>query len=391
MLLPELRARSASPWPCALRAGALLLLGGTGFAQALVNGGVVRGSIATPGEQDTYTFDAGPGDWFELRVANVAGATFAPRIEVFNPRGALLRSAASAEIAVIDTTRVDGGLSQHTPAGTYTVVVASVEGTRTPTGDYDVHFVLAARDIGEALLDGVTVTGELTRGELDTFTFTAPAGQTIMGTITRLQGSSFRLRGEHIGPTGGRGVGVGGNVIHFTNSTTPGGVHTIVVSDGTPDATGTGRYSVVVHGIPDAPPSPATVFWPSELSSDPLLLDAGGHTGLGPRIGDPAQPFNVLLDCTGADAPGVYLLTLSTGFQSAATTPWGWLYLAGPRPFEKLGQHQRSLESWFPQPAGFVLPNDVTLVGRSFTVQGACGGSAGSLRLSTALTQTIGG
>ena len=47
--------------------------------------------------------------------------------------------------------------------------------------------------------------------------------------------------------------------------------------------------SLVVHGVAAAPPSPASVFWPRERPSDPLLLDDAGHSGLGPRIADPAQ------------------------------------------------------------------------------------------------------
>jgi hypothetical protein len=121
-----------------------------------------------------------------------------------------------------------------------------------------------------------------------------------------------------------------------------------------------------------------------------LLLDIAGNPGLGPRIGAPDEPFNVSIDCTAADSPSIYALALSTGTQAAWKTPRGWLYLDGPRLLRKLGRHEQSVEAWFLEPTGFPLPNDPSLVGMTYTVQGVCGGFGGSLRLSNAITQTIG-
>src|SRR6185503_12797667 len=121
--------------------------------------------------------------------------------------------------------------------------------------------------------------GEIERGELDSFTFAAEAGQTIEGTITALNGGALRLRVERFGRQS-YSVGIG-TTHHFTTTSSPGGIQTIVVSDGSSTATGTGRYSIVVHGVSAAPPYPPSVFWPSENRSDPLLLDNAGHSGLG--------------------------------------------------------------------------------------------------------------
>jgi hypothetical protein len=81
---------------------------------------------------------------------------------------------------------------------------------------------------------------------------------------------------------------------------------------------------------------------------------------------------------------------LSLNVHGAASTPWGWGYLDGPVQMRTTGTHAQSAESWFPAPAGLVLPNDPALIGVTYTVQGLCGGFGGSMRLSGAITQTIG-
>jgi hypothetical protein len=374
---------------CILRACGALLLGGTAFAQSLVNGGAVRGTLATPDEQHTYTFEARGGDRFELRLVDVDDSAFTPELELFNPEGELLRTNASPDVVVVPTTEVVRGRGT-TPPGTYTVVVSHADDVRSQSGTYDLHLVLMPGANGDGeLLDGLTVFGEIERGDLDSFTFTAEAGQQFEGTITPLFGGTLRLRVEWASPNQGFAVGTGGT-FHFSGSTSPGGLHTLVLSDASPSATGTGLYSIVVHGTSAAPPYPPSVFWPGEFGNEPLLLDNAGHSGLGPKIGDAGEPFNVSIDCSRADSPALFVLSISTGFQAALTTPRGWLYLDGPRLLTRFGRHTRSLETWFPEPAGLAVPNDLALVGTSYTVQGGCGGIGGSMRLSGAITQTIG-
>lgn len=369
-----------------LRACGALLVGGSAFAQSLVSGGVVRGTISAPGEQDTYTFEARRRERFEMRLVDVHGTDFHPQIELYNPNGALISTSASPDVAVIDTREVV--VLTDTGPGTYTVVVSHASGARGHTGDYALHFVLApGANAGAELLDGVTVFGEIGLGELDSFTFVTEAGRTVTGTVTPLHGGTLRLRVERFSASG-YSVGTGGT-FQFTTTSSPGGLETLVVSDGSSTATGTGRYSILLHGLPAAPPYPPSVFLPSQSPSDPSLLDNAGNSGLGPRIGDPGEPFNVAIDCTAADTSSVYALLLSTDVRSAASSPWGWVYLDGTVLVRTHGMHLQSVESWFPAP-GVSLPDDLALVGRTYTVQGLCGGFGGSVRLSSAITQTIG-
>lgn len=384
ILTDETIRTEALAW--ALRGCGVFLLGGSVFAQSLVNGGVVRGTISRPGETDTYTFDANHFDWFTLRLVDEEASSFSPQIEVYQPNGSLVQSSTSPDVAVIESTKVFVG-------GTYTVVVSNASTTRYETGAYALHFVLApgANEGGE-LLDGLTVFGEIELGDLDSYTFVVEEGQTVSVTTATLTGlGTLSLRKEFLGPSGGYAMGTG-SLGQFTTSTP--GLHTMVLSDASDTATGTGRYLIVAHGLSAAPPYPPSVFrLPENLRYGPLLLDNAGNPGLGPRIGEPREPFNVSIDCGLMESPSFYSLSIWTGVQSGLSTPWGLLYTDGQRLLRKSGLHTQSVETWFPPDTGLPLPNDPSLVGISYTVQGICGGGVylWPARLSSAITQTIGG
>src|SRR6185503_1484166 len=67
------------------RASGALLLCGSAFAQSLVNGGVVSGTISAPGERDSLTFRLFLLESFQIRVVDVNASAFSPQIEVYNP------------------------------------------------------------------------------------------------------------------------------------------------------------------------------------------------------------------------------------------------------------------------------------------------------------------
>ncbi len=64
--------------------------------------------------------------------------------------------------------------------------------------------------------------------------------------------------------------------------------------------------------------------------------------------------------------------------------------LGGSEFLGKVGFHSQSVETWFPTPAGMVVPNDPALVGMTFAVQGFVGNYSPGGRLSSAIVQTIG-
>lgn len=122
-------------------------------------------------------------------------------------------------------------------------------------------------------------------------------------------------------------------------------------------------------------------------SKEPCVVRSGGAP---PRVGNPGEPFHVLLDCSGASSPGALAIWTTSDSRAALATRMGWLYLGGRRLLATSGLHARSSQTWFAAPAGLVLPSAPGSVGHGFTVQGVCGGyPGGRARLSNALTQTI--
>lgn len=130
---------------------------------------------------------------------------------------------------------------------------------------------------------------------------------------------------------------------------------------------------------------------PPQLISDPGLADSAGNPALGPKILDPIDRFNVSLDCSGAAAPGVYVVILRPSYFPLPTpTGFGYSWGIGPRLLTRTGLHARNVVEAYPFP-GAMLPYDVSFVGLQYVAQGFCGDPAsGGGRLSNALVQWIG-
>ncbi len=126
---------------------------------------------------------------------------------------------------------------------------------------------------------------------------------------------------------------------------------------------------------------------PAELVSDPLLADTGGDPGLGPKINDATEVFDLSLDCSGMATGGVTTMVLRASHLAAPlSTGFGNLWLSGPVWSKRPGVHTQNVVSW----GAVVLPNDPSLAGIEFTVQGFCSQSGGGSRLSSGLVQTVG-
>ncbi|MBN8248299.1 MAG: hypothetical protein J0L84_12770, partial [Verrucomicrobia bacterium] len=142
---------------------------------ALANGGRHDGEL-TRGDMDPWTFEAATGDRIFLRMATDSAY---PKFTVLAPDGSGLGVAS------------DGSSSRDVElqfvaasAGIHTVVA---EGQYAgDSGPYALHFVkipgildVPPGDQGGALVNGFSHAGDLTRGDLDPWTFTAQAGDRV--------------------------------------------------------------------------------------------------------------------------------------------------------------------------------------------------------------------
>ena len=203
---------------------------------SLINGGVVTGSILYPSEQDSYTFTANAGENFQIRAADTSNSDFVPHIRLYDPSGSSVGSSVGQDVATL------GGLSHKT--GTYTLVVGDAYPFNR-TGNYDIYFArMPGANEGGTLTNGGVVSGEIDLGDLDSYTFTANAGENFQIRAADTSNSDFvphiRLydpSGSSVGSSAGQDVATLGGLIHTT------GTYTIVVGDAYP-FNRTGNYNL---------------------------------------------------------------------------------------------------------------------------------------------------
>src|SRR5438552_14113260 len=217
---------------------------------ALTNGAHETGTISPAGDTDTWTFSANAGDGIVLRV----GATnFVPEIQLYGPDSALIGDAFTANGNFRDAELIlratNGGpytvvISSHFPlnTGTYGLTLAQPPGT----------FVTSAGDEGGTLTNGVNQAGTMELGDLDMWSFTATAGDSL---LLRMGATGFVPEIRLFGPDGALvadAFTINGNnrdaqlFVQATNS----GLYTVVV--GSYFLNNSGTYNLTLAKSPGA-------------------------------------------------------------------------------------------------------------------------------------------
>ena len=215
-------------------------------ASVLVNGANQTGIIFTNTVADSYIFTANTGDSINLRLGTT---DFSGRLQLYGPNAALL--------AAVGNYPVNDDLIAYTAtnSGTFTVLVSSA--VVNDSGTYALHlaqvpeaFIVPAGDEGGAMTNGGNYAGTNTLGDLDMFTFTAVAGDSIN---LRLGTTNFIGKLQLFGPSGVLLQSVGtypnkDDLIAYT--ATNSGTFTVLVSDGY--GGGTGTYALHLAQMPEA-------------------------------------------------------------------------------------------------------------------------------------------
>ena len=202
---------------------------------ALTNGSSNAGTIDL-GDLDLWNFTASQGDNLSLRM----GATgFRPRLDVYDPKGVLLASAAGSGSSSSDAPLTTIATSE----GTYTVIAQSyyVNGTGAYTlnlAKVPGEFVVSPGDEGGALINGMATSGNWTKGDQDLWTFEATTGDNL---FLRIGSPGIRPLIRLYGPTGILiATGAGGS-----SSDNDATVQTIATNNGTFTAVVQGYYENV--------------------------------------------------------------------------------------------------------------------------------------------------
>ena len=200
---------------------------------ALINGGLRSGFIDL-GDLDSYTFSASAGEGYQLRMVDVAITSLTPQMWLYNPAGSLVSTAWGTNVAAL------AGVVPST--GTYTLVVA--DRNNSGTGAYDVHYTLApGANEGGALVNGGTLNGFIDLGDLDSFTYTALAGEGIDLQMVDTALTTLTPQMWLYNPAGTLVVTAWGtNVATIATTAATTGTYTLVLADR--NNSGTGAYGL---------------------------------------------------------------------------------------------------------------------------------------------------
>ncbi len=208
----------------------------------LVNGGSVSGVIVSAGQQDSYTFDATAGQAIQLRLVDVNLTSLVPKLRLLGPGGGVMENTWAGTVAAVNTAA---------PAtGTYTVEVK--DQFSTATGAYELHFVLVpgANEHG-ALINGGVRSETVGLGDLDSYVFTANAGDVIQLRMADLDKTALVPDIRLYGPSGGAANHTwGGSAAAITTVVSTTGTYTVVVGDRFNVTTG--DYDLYFNRIPGA-------------------------------------------------------------------------------------------------------------------------------------------
>lgn len=212
-----------------------------GDGGSLASGQTKFGNINRTGDIDVYTFSAAAGASFDISFGDLnATSGVHPYLQVFSPSGARIVNNASGGTK----TSVSGIVTvSPTGAGVYTAVVQDFLGNST--GPYSIELAVGpAAQVADSDGEGGPISNTQTKagninrfGDIDTYTFTASAGDTFDVTL----GDANAASGVHpylqiFAPSGTRIIN---NASGGTNTSVDGQYHV--------PPTGAGTYTIVVQ------------------------------------------------------------------------------------------------------------------------------------------------
>jgi hypothetical protein len=222
---------------------------------ALTNG---ENHVATlvPGDIDLFTFQARGGESVTLSLTKLTDAgNFNPWVRVRGPTALL-----NAQSIEADVVQVEFNIIRE---GTYTVVVASLDGQRGGSGTYMLTmakssepFVVPTGDEGGAIINGDNHLGTTHRGDLDSWSFQANANAAVSLSVSRLSDAgSFRPRILLRAPSGEQLFSassplspavVQSHVLRVPQT----GTYTVVIGSGDEHHVGAGTYRLTLARSP---------------------------------------------------------------------------------------------------------------------------------------------
>jgi len=235
---------------------AVLIYSSVGLSATLPNGGKISDEISIVGEIDEYTFTAAAGETVYVRAADTettqfVSSPFSPSITLISPSDTVLRFARGTLVAAIGESLVE--------SGTYRVLIRDDSGGGDETGTYDLYFAKApgANDDG-VLPNGGRKSDQIDLGDIDSYTFTANAGETIYlraadTETTEFVSSPFSPEITLLSPSGSVLETARGTLVASIGETLiESGTFTVIVQDDSGGLDGVGTYDIYFAKAPGA-------------------------------------------------------------------------------------------------------------------------------------------
>jgi len=275
----------------AARSGNPVTISANDEGGTLTNGATYLASIEI-GDIDAWTFHADVGENIVVRAGESStGTTLLPWLRLYSPNGVLLDSGFS-QVAAEATFRA-------TNSGLFLLVAADGNSGIGGAGNYRLSLAKAGsplftspEDEGGSMSGTNEYDGTIDAGDLDTWTFTAAAGEIITLNVTELVAGSpllpwirlYGWNGELLRSSFSATSGVISNFVAPAN-----GTYTVVIGDGNSGIGGTGTYRLTANGLIDQ----------LRLCTPVVSGVNGSLTGIG---GVAREPFT-LLSSTNAGTP----------------------------------------------------------------------------------------
>ncbi|MEE2732533.1 MAG: pre-peptidase C-terminal domain-containing protein [Pseudomonadota bacterium] len=216
------------------------------YAAALGNGASPTGTLATPLDVDSWTFSAKAGQSIHVQVAELSGTDLQPLLRLYDPSNVEVTSNWGQ-----DSTDLKYVASK---TGTYTVEVLDATSTPDGTGTYQMFLALSsgsfqipAGDEGGSLISGNKHSGNISLADLDIWTFSVDAMETVFLQIgeTATSSSGFQPEITVYDPFGKEvGSNWGNTAADLTFQSPLAGQYTVVVKESTADVVDTGSYDL---------------------------------------------------------------------------------------------------------------------------------------------------
>ena len=212
--------------------------------KGLLNDSDMRSDTISDGDLDSYTFIANAGDSMQLSISGDIGMY----IDLYFPDGSHFAGPNSSVIVK--------GSNSVTQSGTYTVVARS--SIPHEVGNYDLYYVKApgANEHG-SLINGGVVSGNITPGDLDSYTFVANTGDSIQLSVSGDIGMYIYAYYPDGSLLAGPNSGV---IMKGGNSITQSGTYTVVARSST--AHEAGNYQLAFNRTCSVPGDVAPVSGP---------------------------------------------------------------------------------------------------------------------------------